>query len=138
MTDRKNSELPTKYQGLRKISGKEKYKLVHPPEGEWRPHGVRIPVKPELGLEINGDIYAIKLYFNKSERLSKNRTEMILLPSPGLGDFEEYLRTVPDLQNPREATGTSPEVDPSLYPREYRKNLHEPPSSAGKTDIGGI
>ena len=60
-------------------------------------------------------------------------------PSRGLEQPQEYLRTNPDPETLRKGhlplSRTSPEVDPSLYPRRYRKNLHEPPNSAGKTDI---
>lgn len=76
-----------------KDSKKEKYKVAiskyldfiknkkinwfEPPSGNWRHGNLVVKLNPELGLEINGEKFLIKLYF-KDKPLSKNQAKLIL------------------------------------------------------------
>jgi hypothetical protein len=67
--------LATNYNGW---WGRKTLTWATPPRGAWSPPAsvFEVAVNPELGLDINGDKHAIKLYF-KAESLSKNRIDII-------------------------------------------------------------
>jgi len=58
--------------------GRKKIEWFDPPHKEWKYDNLKIVLNPELGLEINGKLYVIKLYF-KSEKLSQKKADLILL-----------------------------------------------------------
>ncbi len=100
--------------GYQKFLGKKAVTWFAPPSEVWTAAGVTVSVNPELGLEIGGVPYVIKLYF-KGEKLAKNRMEIInhLMAS-----------TLDDLKKPktfgvldmRNAKLHSAAADPGLVP----------------------
>lgn len=77
ITDKKKLNVyPVLIDGYRKWWGKKVLVWFDPPNGIYHQHGIDISVNPELGLEIAGKPYLIKLYFKK-ERLTKNRIDVI-------------------------------------------------------------
>ena len=63
--------------GYKKFWGKKEIKWFTPPHKKWSHGNLEIRINPELGLEINGVKYLIKLYF-KDEALKKADTKHIL------------------------------------------------------------
>lgn len=79
LTDKKKlnryPELITKYKSF---LGRKTIEWFDPPYREWEKDDLRVRLNPELGLDINGKYYAIKLYF-KAEKLSQIKADLILL-----------------------------------------------------------
>lgn len=57
--------------------GRKHINWFKPPFKHWKHNELDIRLNPELGLEIDGQKYLIKLYF-KAESITKNRVELIL------------------------------------------------------------
>jgi hypothetical protein len=55
--------------------GKKDIKWFDPPSELFVQHGIAVSINPELGLNVNGQSYLVKLYF-KSEPLTKNRIDI--------------------------------------------------------------
>ncbi|MCA6441112.1 MAG: hypothetical protein IM581_14360 [Chitinophagaceae bacterium] len=68
------NELVTAYKGF---LGRKSIKWFDPPYKQWKNNELLIKINPELGLNINGRKYVIKLYF-KSDNITKNRVDLIL------------------------------------------------------------
>ncbi len=62
--------------GYKKFLGKKDLAWFDPPTGKWSGGGIDVRVNPEVGLEINGVQYVLKLYF-KRDKLAKNKMEII-------------------------------------------------------------
>ena len=79
LTDKKKiKRYPELIKKYKSFLGRKKIEWFDPPYEEWIYNGLRIRLNPELGLEINGKLYVLKLWF-KAEKLSKNKAELILL-----------------------------------------------------------
>lgn len=68
------SELIGAYKGF---LGRKKIEWFEPPHKQWKNNDLLIRLNPELGLNINGNKYVIKLYF-KSESITRSRVDLIL------------------------------------------------------------
>lgn len=62
--------------GYKKFLGAKAVSWFAPPTATWDAGPITVSVNPELGLEIGGTKYVIKLYF-KGEKLSLNKTEVV-------------------------------------------------------------
>lgn len=79
LTDKKKiNRYPTLIDCYKSFLGRKKIESFEPPSHEWKKDELRIKLNPELGLEINGKLYVIKLYF-KAENLSQMKADLILL-----------------------------------------------------------
>jgi hypothetical protein len=58
--------------------GRKNLSWFEPPNKTWKSNQLIVQLNPELGLEINGKLHVIKLYF-KAEALSKRKADLILL-----------------------------------------------------------
>jgi len=56
--------------------GKKAITWQSPPSDVFSSGGIDVSINPELGLEINGELYFIKLYFKK-DKLTKQRIDII-------------------------------------------------------------
>lgn len=63
-------------EGYRKWWGRKNLSWFEPPRGSYSYHGFSVSVNPELGLEIDEQRYAIKLY-TKADQLSKPRVDLV-------------------------------------------------------------
>lgn len=78
LTDTKKiSNYPDILKGYKKFWGKKKIDWFTPPTKKWIIGDTSVNINPELGIEMHGKLYVIKLYF-KSDKLSKNRCNQIL------------------------------------------------------------
>ena len=73
---KKQTAYPEIVKGYKTFLGKKKIMWFPPPKDDWTHGGLSVSVNPEVGLEINGTRYAIKLYF-KADKLSKLRADII-------------------------------------------------------------
>ena len=79
LTDKKKIlRYPDLIESYKSFLGRKKYEWFEPPYKDWQTGDLRIRLNPELGLEIKGIQYVIKLYF-KSEKLSQGKADLILL-----------------------------------------------------------
>lgn len=62
--------------GFAKFLGRKETKWFSPPHALWTPSRLRVRINPELGLTINSQRYAIKLYF-KNDKLSMLRIDLL-------------------------------------------------------------
>jgi|WetSurMetagenome_2_1015567.scaffolds.fasta_scaffold353827_1 hypothetical protein len=101
LTDKKKiNRYPALIDNYKSFLGRKKTEWFEPPFKEWQINDLIIRVNPELGLEINGKLYVIKLYF-KSEMLSQNKADLILLLMNNKlkkGDFKEATFAVLDVE----------------------------------------
>ncbi|MEP6653198.1 MAG: hypothetical protein ABJA82_07550 [Myxococcales bacterium] len=74
--EKKQNAYPEIVSGYKKFLGSKKVKWFEPPQGDWTAGGLKVSVNPELGLEINGQPFVLKLYF-KDEALQKKRAEIV-------------------------------------------------------------
>jgi hypothetical protein len=74
--EKKQNAYPEIVSGYKKFLGTKKLKWFEPPQSDWVAGGLTVSVNPELGLEINGQPFVLKLYF-KEEALQKKRAEII-------------------------------------------------------------
>jgi len=58
--------------------GRKKIQWFDPPKKKWTYESLNVRLNPELGLEINGELYVIKLWF-KASKLSQAKVDFILL-----------------------------------------------------------
>lgn len=63
--------------GYSKWWGKKDLKWIEPQREIYSKNGIDVIINPELGLDVDGQKYFIKLYL-KSDPLSKNRADLIL------------------------------------------------------------
>ncbi|MDD3321307.1 MAG: hypothetical protein PHS59_07675 [Paludibacter sp.] len=79
LTDKKKiTRYPDLVNKYKTFLGKKVISWFDPPTHDWQKDDLTIKLNPELGLEINGVQYVIKLYF-KSESLSQMKADIILL-----------------------------------------------------------
>jgi len=101
LTDKKKiKRYPELIKSYKSFLGRKKIEWFDPPYKEWKVDELRVRLNPELGLEINGKFYVIKLYF-KAEKLSKAKAELILLLMNSRlkkGDFKEVIFAVLDIE----------------------------------------
>jgi len=79
LTDKKKfNRYPALIESYKSFLGRKKIEWFEPPSRDWKTNDLRIKLNPELGLNINGQLYVIKLYF-KSDKLSQMKADLILL-----------------------------------------------------------
>jgi hypothetical protein len=79
LTDKKKIDrYPALIESYKSFLGRKKCEWFEPPFKDYQINDLRIKLNPELGLEINGKLYVIKLYF-KAEKLSQSKADLILL-----------------------------------------------------------
>ncbi len=79
LTDRKKiNRYPLLIESYKTFIGRKKIEWFDPPFKEWKTNDLRVKLNPELGLDINGSLYVIKLYF-KTDKLSQMKADLILL-----------------------------------------------------------
>jgi len=101
LTDQKKlTAYPVLITAYRRFLGRKKIEWFEPPFTRWSHAGLTVRVNPELGLRIDGNPYAIKLYFKK-EKLSKRKVDSVLhvmdtaLPRPAGRTFAVAVLDVP-------------------------------------------
>ena len=62
--------------GYLKFLGRKDVRWFAPPKGIWKPSRLGVNINPELGLNIGGSEFIIKLYF-KGEKLTKQRIDLV-------------------------------------------------------------
>ena len=72
---KKRVNYPDLVKGYNKWWGRKALHWFEPPSGVFAAHGVEVSINPELGLDVNGTKFIIKLYF-KGEALSKYRVDI--------------------------------------------------------------
>ena len=63
--------------GYKKFLGRKKVAWFHPPKDEWTHAELAMSLKPEVGLVINGERHAIKLYMRDTPKLKKSNADLI-------------------------------------------------------------
>lgn len=101
LTDKKKiNRYPALIESYKSFLGRKKIEWFDPPFKDWKINDLRIKLNPELGLEINGKLYVIKLYF-KSDNLSQKKADLILLLMNSMlkkGDYKEATFAVLDVE----------------------------------------
>lgn len=69
---------PPLVKGYKRFLGRKTTAWFDPPIGAWLCEGLRINVRPEIGLVINGTPTAIKLWLKDDDTLNKRRAELIV------------------------------------------------------------
>lgn len=69
---------PPLAQGYKKFLGRKTTAWFDPPEGVWQCEDLRIGIRPEVGLLIDGVPTAIKLWLKDDDTLNKRRAELII------------------------------------------------------------
>lgn len=68
---------PAAIKAYKKFLGRKQITWFEPERSDWSAGGIHVRVNPELGLEINGQPYQMKLYFKKG-KLTKAAADLIL------------------------------------------------------------
>ena len=101
LTDKKKkTRYPSLIESYKLFLGRKKIEWFEPPFEEWKANDLRIRLNPELGLDINGNLYVIKLYF-KTDKLSQMKADLILLlmnTQLKKGDFNKVTFAVLDVE----------------------------------------
>ena len=101
LTDKKKiGRYPALVDSYKSFLGRKNIEWFEPPFKEWKMSDLRIKLNPELGIDINGKLYVIKLYF-KSDPLSQMKADLILLlmnTKLKKGDFKEATFAVLDIE----------------------------------------
>lgn len=101
LTDKKKiNRYPTLINSYKSFLGRKKIEWFEPPSKDWKKDDLEIKLNPELGLDINGKLYVIKLYF-KADKLSQMKADLILLLMNAKlkkGDFKEVTFAVLDVE----------------------------------------
>lgn len=63
--------------GYKEFLGRKKVSWFPPPKDEWTHAGLAMRLKPEVGLVINGERHAIKLYLREKPTLKKANADII-------------------------------------------------------------
>jgi hypothetical protein len=69
---------PPLVQGYKKFLGRKTIAWFDPPEGAWFCEDLRINIRPEVGLLIDGVPTAVKLWLKDDDTLNKRRAELIV------------------------------------------------------------
>jgi len=75
--------------------GRKQITWFQPPRAVWSQGGLDVKVNPELGLDINGQRHAIKLYF-KSDRLGKYKVDVV--STLMVDALQTWMRANPDTE----------------------------------------
>lgn len=78
LDDKKTARYADCLSGYKRFLGRKRITWFEPPNGRWTSGGLVIRINPELGLNIEGKRYVVKLYFKK-EPLSRRRTDIVRL-----------------------------------------------------------
>lgn len=101
LTDKKKiNRYPLLIESYKTFIGRKKIEWFDPPFKEWKTNDLRVKLNPELGLDINGNLFVIKLYF-KTDKLSQLKADLILLlmnTKLKKGDFKEATFAVLDVE----------------------------------------
>ena len=101
LTDKKKiNRYPLLIESYKTFIGRKKIEWFDPPFKEWKTNDLRVRLNPELGLDINGNLYIIKLYF-KTDKLSQMKADLILLlmnTKLKKGDFKDATFAVLDVE----------------------------------------
>lgn len=101
LTDKKKiNRYPALVESYKSFLGKRNIEWFEPPFKEWETNDLSIKLNPELGLDINGILYVVKLYF-KTDPLSQMKADLILLlmnTKLKKGDFKEVTFAVLDVE----------------------------------------
>ena len=73
---KKQTNYPSALNGYKKWWGQKQLSWFTPPRTGYTKHGVEVIINPELGLDVNGARYLVKMYF-KNDPLSKLRIDVI-------------------------------------------------------------
>lgn len=76
--EKKKKRYPELIKQYKSFLGRKNLEWFDPPYKDWKYDALRVRLNPELGLEINGKLYVIKLWF-KAEKLSQAKVDFILL-----------------------------------------------------------
>lgn len=63
--------------GFKSFLGRKQYTWIEPPTGYWKPDGLKIRVRPEIGLRFGGSDYFIKLWLNDENDVNKRRASLL-------------------------------------------------------------
>lgn len=74
---KKVANYPTMLSGYRKWWGRKALTWFDPPGDTYSGSGIDVAVNPELGLDINGESYVVKLHL-KAEPLSKTKADLVV------------------------------------------------------------
>lgn len=74
---KKAANYPAMLSGYRKWWGRKALTWFDPPGDTYSQFGIDVAVNPELGLQVNGDSYVIKLHL-KADALSKTKADLIV------------------------------------------------------------
>ena len=116
LTDQKKiTAYPELVKGYKKFLGTKNIAWFKPPQDVWTFQGLAVSINPEVGLIINGNRHAIKLYF-KAETLSKLRVDAINeLMHQVLGSGKTHPTfSILDIRNSKLHSAPAPK--PSLLP----------------------
>lgn len=69
---------PLLAEGYKKFLARKNVVWFNPPEGVWECEGLRISVRPELGLVIDGTPTVLKLWLKDDDALTKRRAELVI------------------------------------------------------------
>jgi len=101
LTDKKKiNKYPLLIESYKTFIGRKKIEWFDPPFKEWKTNDLLVRLNPELGLDINGNLYVIKLYF-KADKLSQMKADLILLlmnTKLKKGDFKDATFAVLDVE----------------------------------------
>ncbi|MCH8913778.1 MAG: hypothetical protein IIA33_09455 [Planctomycetes bacterium] len=63
--------------GYKRFLGRKKVSWFPPPKDDWTHAGLAVRLNPEVGLVINGERHAIKLYMREKPKLKKANADII-------------------------------------------------------------
>jgi hypothetical protein len=111
LTDKnKITAYPAAIKAYKKFLGTKTVTWFDPPHALWTEGELAVRINPELGLEINGKRYIVKLHFKRKPALSKPRMDVILhIMTQELGHAAKNLNSavgVLDLPNAKLITPT--------------------------------
>lgn len=73
----KMEDYPELVRGYKSFWGRKTFTWFQPPKGAWDFDGLRISIKPELGLITGDDKMIVKLYPNKPREMDKRRAALV-------------------------------------------------------------
>jgi len=99
ISNKKESNYTHAVESYKAFLGRKEIKWFEPPYAEWKSQSLLIRLNPELGLEINGKKYIIKLYF-KDDPISQSKVDSILtlLKSTIQPEGSDYSFAILDIQ----------------------------------------
>lgn len=94
----KLNNYPSRIDNFKKWRGRKKIKWIGTKKKIWKFDNLTIRVNPELGLNINGENYILKLYF-KQKKLSRitSATILHLIDNSSIGSRDNFISGILDL-----------------------------------------